>query len=63
MGQWTEEKRLYALTYRRDIKTYECFVGVLDEGGAVVYIKEAGATCSRGIQPQVLGMKLTRESK
>ncbi|KAK8750038.1 hypothetical protein OTU49_015204 [Cherax quadricarinatus] len=60
LGQWEEEGRVYALTYRRDIHTYECFVGLIRTGG-VVFIKEAGARCSRGIQPEVLGMKLYRK--
>ncbi|XP_069939038.1 uncharacterized protein [Cherax quadricarinatus] len=62
LGQWEEEGRVYALTYRRDIHTYECFVGLIRTGG-VVFIKEAGARCSRGIQPEVLGMKLYRKAE
>lgn len=62
LGQWEEEGRVYALTYRRDIHTYECFVGVIKPGG-VVFIKEAGARCSRGVQPEVLGMKLHRKGE
>lgn len=60
LGQWEEEGRLYAFTYRRDVKTYECFVGVIKPSG-VVFIKEAGPVCSRGVQPEVLGMKLHRK--
>ncbi|XP_042219075.1 uncharacterized protein LOC121864161 isoform X2 [Homarus americanus] len=60
LGQWEEEGRLYALTYRRDIRIYECFVGVIKPQG-VVFIKEAGSHCSRGIRPEVLGMKLHRK--
>nr|XP_045581955.1 uncharacterized protein LOC123745431 isoform X2 [Procambarus clarkii] len=60
LGQWEEEGRVYALTYRRDIRTYECFVGIIKTGG-VVFIKEAGARCSRGIQPEIFGMKLHRK--
>ncbi|KAG7170638.1 hypothetical protein Hamer_G013454 [Homarus americanus] len=62
LGQWEEEGRLYALTYRRDIRIYECFVGVIKPQG-VVFIKEAGSHCSRGIRPEVLGMKLHRKEK
>ncbi|XP_071543355.1 uncharacterized protein [Panulirus ornatus] len=61
LGQWEEEGRVYALTYRRDIHTYECFVGVIKTDG-VVFIKEAGARCSRGVQPVILGMKLHRKA-
>ncbi|KAK3875179.1 hypothetical protein Pcinc_019936 [Petrolisthes cinctipes] len=60
LGQWEEEGKIYALTYRRDLKSYECFVGMVREAGQVVFIKEAGAVCSRGVQPRVLGMKLHR---
>ncbi|XP_066938432.1 uncharacterized protein [Macrobrachium rosenbergii] len=60
LGQWEEEGRIYALTYRRDIRTYECFVGIIRSNG-VVFIKEAGTECSRGVQPEVLGMKLHRK--
>ena len=61
LGQWTEDKRIYALTFRRDIKTYECFVGVIRQDGTV-FIKEAEseAGCSRNVQPEVLGMKLRK---
>lgn len=61
LGQWTEDKRIYALTFRRDIRTYECFVGVILPDGTV-FIKEAEseAGCSRNVQPEVLGMKLSK---
>lgn len=61
LGQWTEDQRIYALTFRRDIKTYECFVGVIRPDGTV-FIKEAESEtgCSRDVQPEVLGMKLHR---
>lgn len=62
LGQWEEEGRVYALTYRRDIRIYECFVGVIRPNG-VVFIKEAGTVCSRGVQPEVLGMKLRRKGE
>ncbi|XP_050737672.1 uncharacterized protein LOC127009040 isoform X3 [Eriocheir sinensis] len=62
LGQWTEDGRIYALTYRRDIRTYECFVGVIKSDGTV-FIKEAEseAGCSRNVQPEVFGMKLQRK--
>ncbi|XP_045102880.1 uncharacterized protein LOC123499210 isoform X2 [Portunus trituberculatus] len=64
LGQWTEDKRIYALTFRRDIRTYECFVGVIRPDGTV-FIKEAEseAGCSRDVQPEVLGMKLRKEEE
>lgn len=64
LGQWTEDGRIYALTYRRDIRTYECFVGVIKSDGTV-FIKEAEseAGCSRNVQPEVFGMKLQRKGE
>lgn len=62
LGQWEEEGRLYAMTYRRDIHTYECFVGIIKPNGEV-FIKEAGPVCSRGVNPEVLGMKLQKKGK
>lgn len=64
LGQWTEDRRIYALTFRRDIRTYECFVGVIRPDGTV-FIKEAEseAGCSRNVQPEVLGMKLQRKGE
>lgn len=61
LGQWEEEGHLYALTYRPDIHSYECFVGKLKNNDQVVYIKEAGSSCTRGLLPEVLGMKMHRK--
>lgn len=37
-------------------------MGVIKPSG-VVFIKEAGPVCSRGVQPEVLGMKLHRKGE
>lgn len=56
MGQWQENAVAYIYTKRRDVGTYECFVGSLN--GQEIFIKEAGEHCQRDIDPNRYGMQL-----
>lgn len=57
MGQWTENGVVYTYTERRDIGTYECFVGALNSNQEI-FIKEAGEHCQRDVDPYRYGMQL-----
>lgn len=62
LGQWEENGLMYTYTQRRDIGTYECFVGsIISE--TEIYIKEAGEDCARSVNPHNRGMKLTNKGK
>ncbi|XP_069693976.1 uncharacterized protein [Periplaneta americana] len=61
LGQWEEDGRMYTYTQRRDVGTYECFVGSIISNDEI-YIKEAGDHCQRNIDPMHFGMKLTRKA-
>lgn len=60
LGQWEEEGLTYTYTQRKDIGTYECFVGSIISNNEI-YIKEAGKHCERDIDPLKYGMKLLRK--
>ncbi|XP_047738759.1 mucin-1-like [Hyalella azteca] len=63
IGEWREDDHVYALTYRPDTHTHECFVGTETRDGHV-YVKEAGGVagaCARGVRPDVMGMLLVRK--
>ncbi|XP_033606247.1 uncharacterized protein LOC111861520 [Cryptotermes secundus] len=60
LGQWEEDGLMYTYTHRRDVGTYECFVGSIISNNEI-YIKEAGDHCQRNIDPMHYGMKLTRK--
>ncbi|XP_039298510.1 uncharacterized protein LOC111045173 isoform X2 [Nilaparvata lugens] len=62
LGQWEEDGLMYTYTQRRDIGTYECFVGSIISD-TEIYIKEAGEHCERSVNPLHLGMKLTNKGK
>lgn len=62
MGQWDEGELTYTYTQRKDVGTYECFVGKIVSNNEI-YIKEAGEHCERKVDPLKLGMKLTRKGK
>lgn len=56
MGQWHEHDVVYIYTKRRDVGTYECFVGSIT--GQDIFLKEAGEHCQRDIDPNRYGMQL-----
>ncbi|PSN54332.1 hypothetical protein C0J52_10680, partial [Blattella germanica] len=60
LGQWKEDGLMYTYTQRRDVGTYECFVGSIVSDNEI-YIKEAGDHCQRDIDPMHNGMKLKRK--
>lgn len=51
---------MYTYTQRRDVGTYECFVGSIISNNEI-HIKEAGDHCQRNIDPMHYGMKLLRK--
>ncbi|XP_046406160.1 uncharacterized protein LOC124171057 [Ischnura elegans] len=59
LGQWEEDGVMYTYTQRRDIGSYECFVGSIVTNSEI-YIKEAGEHCQRNVNPLLDGMKLTK---
>ncbi|KAF2352030.1 hypothetical protein FHG87_017218, partial [Trinorchestia longiramus] len=64
IGEWTEGDKIYALTYRPDTHTHECFVGAETPDGRV-FIREAGSVpglCERGVQPHIMGMELKQKA-
>nr|CAD7262434.1 unnamed protein product [Timema shepardi] len=59
LGQWEENGRMFTYTQRRDVGSFECFVGsILSD--TEIFIKEAGDHCQRDVDPMQHGMKLTR---
>lgn len=60
LGQWEEGGLTYTYTQRKDVGTYECFVGSIISNNEI-YIKEAGKHCERDIDPLRFGMKLLRK--
>ncbi|KAK3910668.1 Glucose starvation modulator protein 1 [Frankliniella fusca] len=60
LGQWKEGDRVYTYTQRKDVGTYECFVGSIISQ-TEIYIKEAGEHCERGVDPLQHGMLLRRK--
>jgi hypothetical protein len=62
LGQWEEDGLMYTYTQRRDVGTYECFVGFIISNNEI-HIKEAGDHCQRNIDPMHYGMKLTRKGR
>jgi hypothetical protein len=60
LGQWEEDGLMYTYTHRRDVGTYECFVGSIISDNEI-HIKEAGDHCQRNIDPMQYGMKLLRK--
>lgn len=56
LGQWQEDDVVYIYTKRRDVGTYECFVGTMN--GQEIFIKEAGEHCQREVDPNRYGMQL-----
>jgi hypothetical protein len=60
LGQWEEDGLMYTYTQRRDVGTYECFVGSIISNNEI-HIKEAGDHCQRNIDPMHYGMKLLRK--
>lgn len=56
LGQWHEHDVVYIYTKRRDVGTYECFVGSIT--GQDIFLKEAGEHCQRDIDPNRYGMQL-----
>ena len=63
LGEWREGDMMYALTYRPDTHTHECFAGVTLPDGRM-FIKEAGKVggiCGRGVRPHIMGMELIRK--
>lgn len=59
LGQWEEKGLVYTYTQRRDVDTYECFVGSI-VSGQKLFIKEAGEHCQRHADPYRYGMELKK---
>ncbi|KAL3290191.1 hypothetical protein HHI36_023550 [Cryptolaemus montrouzieri] len=59
LGHWREGNLLYTYTQRMDVAagTYECFVGSITPKKEI-FIKEAGSSCQRNIDPVRNGMQL-----
>nr|CAD7405107.1 unnamed protein product [Timema cristinae] len=58
-GTWEENGRMFTYTQRRDVGSFECFVGsILSD--TEIFIKEAGDHCQRDVDPMQHGMKLSR---
>lgn len=53
---------MYTYTQRKDVGTYECFVGSIISQ-TEIYIKEAGEHCERDANPLERGMLLRRKGK
>ncbi|XP_076339897.1 uncharacterized protein LOC143240770 isoform X2 [Tachypleus tridentatus] len=62
IGNWEEDGVLFTYTIRQDIKSYQCFVGKVITNGDEAYIKEAGKSCSREVDPFTMGMKITKQA-
>lgn len=60
LGQWKEGDLVYTYTQRKDVGTYECFVGSIISQ-TEIYIKEAGEHCERDVDPLQHGMLLRRK--
>lgn len=66
VGQWIDDKGvLYSYTKRIDtIPSYECFVGAETSlGTKKIFIKEAGESCHKHINPFQLGMEMDQLSE
>lgn len=61
LGQWEEKGVVYVYTQRRDIDSYECFVGVMSSDQKI-FIKEAGEHCQRNLNPSKHGMELNKQA-
>lgn len=59
LGQWVEKGLVYTYTQRRDVGTYECFLGGM-MSDTKIYIKEAGEHCQRHVNPYRYGMELNK---
>lgn len=59
LGQWEEKGLVYTYTQRRDVGTYECFVGGM-MSDKKIFIKEAGEHCQRHVNPYRYGMELNK---
>ncbi|XP_058121055.1 uncharacterized protein LOC131285020 [Anopheles ziemanni] len=59
LGQWTHRNIVYTYTQRRDVGTYECFVGTM-HSDRQIFIKEAGEHCQRDVNPHRFGMELNK---
>ncbi|XP_049536613.1 uncharacterized protein LOC125951684 [Anopheles darlingi] len=59
LGQWTHRNIVYTYTQRRDVGTYECFVGTM-LSDRQIFIKEAGEHCQRDVNPHRFGMELNK---
>ncbi|XP_003742687.1 uncharacterized protein LOC100901396, partial [Galendromus occidentalis] len=62
LGNWDEDGITYSFTHRRDVHEFQCFSGKIIRGGEEAYIREAGESCSRGEDPFIFGMRVTRYS-
>lgn len=60
LGQWEEKGVVYTYTQRRDIGTYECFVGNM-LSDRKVFIKEAGEHCQRNVDLYRYGMEMNKK--
>ncbi|XP_058808315.1 uncharacterized protein LOC131673935 isoform X2 [Phymastichus coffea] len=60
LGQWEEKGVTYSYTMRNDTSTNECFVGNIISDDEI-YIKEAGDSCLRNIDPRTEGMRLSKK--
>lgn len=61
LGQWQENNLTYTFTQRKDIGTYECFVGSMISEYEIS-VREAGKHCERNMNSLMLEMKLSLKS-
>lgn len=62
LGEWEENDLHYIYTKRKDIGSFECFVGakVGDANSEKIYLKEGGENCDRQVNPFKYGMEMNK---
>lgn len=65
LGEWEENDLHYIYTKRKDIGSFECFVGakVGDSNSEKIYLKEGGENCDRQVNPFKYGMEMNKICK
>lgn len=65
LGEWEENDLHYIYTKRKDIGSFECFVGakIGGEHSEKIFLKEGGENCDRLVNPFKYGMEMNKISK
>lgn len=65
LGEWEENDLHYIYTKRKDIGSFECFVGakVGDANSEKIFLKEGGENCDRQVNPFKYGMEMNKICK